>query len=130
MTFNGTKGRLEVNCVEVSSYKNCTTDDYETVAYPGARLLESGRNELAPEILFQPHWGQPWIIDYPEVSADADHGGGDKLILEHLFRGVKDDPLGLAANNIDGAKSILVGIAGNQSMRTGLPVRIDGLIKF
>jgi hypothetical protein len=64
------------------------------------------------------------------VAADADHGGGDELILQHLFRGVKEDPLGLAANNIDGAKSILVGIAGNQSMRTGQPVKIDGLIKF
>ena len=48
----------------------------------------------------------------------------------HLFRGVDNDPLGLAANDIDGAKSILVGIAGNQSMRTGLPVRIDSLVKF
>ena len=43
---------------------------------------------------------------------------------------VKDDPLGLAADNIDGAKSILVGIAGNESMRTGLPVKIDSLVKF
>ena len=130
VTFNGTRGRLEVNCVEVSSYKSRATDEFETVNYPGARLLEGARGDLAPEILFQPHWGQPWIIDYPEVAADADHGGGDELILQHLFRGVKEDPLGLAANNIDGAKSILVGIAGNQSMRTGQPVKIDGLIKF
>ena len=86
--------------------------------------------QFIPEILFQPHWGKPWIIDYPEVAADADHGGGDELILQHLFRGVKEDPLGLAADNIDGAKSILVGIAGNESMRTGLPVKIDTLVKF
>lgn len=130
VTFNGTKGRLEVNCVEVSSYKNRVTNEFDGVDYPGARPLESARGDLAPEILFQPHWGQPWIIDYPEVAADADHGGGDTLILEHIFRGVKDDPLGLAANNIDGAKSILTGIAGNISMRTGKAVKIDGLIKF
>ena len=130
VTFNGTKGRLEVNCVEVSSYKSRATDEFETIDYPGARLLEGSRGDLAPEILFQPHWGQPWIVEYPEVAADADHGGGDELILQHLFRGVKDDPLGLAANNIDGAKSILVGIAGNKSMQTGQPVKVDSLIQF
>ena len=74
--------------------------------------------------------GKPWIIDYPEVAADADHGGGDALIVEHIFRGVKNDPLGLAANDIDGAKSILTGIAGNISMKTGKAVKIDTLIKF
>ena len=130
VTFNGTKGRLEVNAVEVSSYINRGTQEYESVNYPGARPLESERGDLAPEILFQPHWGKPWIIDYPEVAADADHGGGDELILQHLFQGVKEDPLGLAANNIDGAKSILIGIAGNESMRTGQPVKVDNLIKF
>ena len=126
--FNGTKGRLEFNVVEVSNYQ-CDGKDIP-VDYPGARPLESARADLVPEILFQPHWGQPWIIDYPEVAADADHGGGDTLILEHIFRGVKEDPLGLAANNIDGARSILTGIAGNISMRTGKAVKIDGLVKF
>ena len=130
VTFNGTKGRLEVTAVEVSAYKEKTRQEYLPVDYPGARPLEPERADLVPEILFQPHWGKPWIIDYPEVAADADHGGGDELILQHLFRGVKEDPLGLAADNIDGAKSILVGIAGNESMRTGLPVRIDTRVKF
>ena len=130
VTFNGTKGRLEVTAVEVSAYKETNKQEYLPVECPGARPLDRERAELVPEILFQPHWGKPWIIDYPEVAADADHGGGDELILRHLFRGVEDDPLGLAADNIDGAKSILVGIAGNESMRTGLPVRIDSLVKF
>ena len=111
-------------------YKSRATDEFETIDYPGARLLEGTRGDLAPEILFQPHWGQPYVIDYPEVAADADHGGGDELILQHLFRGVKEDPLGHAANNIDGAKSILVGIAGNKSMQTGQPVKVESLINF
>ena len=130
VTFNGTKGRLEVTAVEVSAYKEKNKQEYLPVDCPGARPLEPERADLVPEILFQPHWGKPWIIDYPEVAADADHGGGDELILQHLFRGVKEDPLGLAADNIDGAKSILVGIAGNESMRTGLPVKVDTLVKF
>ena len=130
VTFNGTKGRLEVTAVEVSAYKETNKQEYLPVECPGARPLAQERADLVPEILFQPHWGKPWIIDYPEVAADADHGGGDELILRHLFRGVDADPLGLAADNIDGAKSILVGIAGNESMRTGQPVKIDSLVKF
>jgi len=126
--FNGTKGRLEFNVVEVSN-SQCDGKDIP-VDYPGARLMEKSRMELLPEIIFQPHWGKPWIIDYPEVSADADHGGGDVLLLKHVFCGVDEDPLGLAANCIDGAKSILIGIAGNKSMQTGQPVQIDSLVKF
>ena len=124
--FNGTKGRLEFNVVEVSNYQ---ADGKDTpVDFPGAHPLESSRAALVPEILFQPHWGKPWVIDYPEVAADADHGGGDVLLLKHLFQGVKSDPLGLAADYLDGAKSILVGIAGNRSMQTGQPVRVDSLV--
>ena len=126
--FNGTKGRLEFNVVEVSSSK-CNGEDIP-VDYPGAHPLEKARAELLPEILFQPHWGKPWVIDYPEVAADADHGGGDVLLLKHVFCGVDEDPLGLAANCIDGAKSILIGIAGNKSMQTGQAVQVDSLVKF
>ena len=126
--FNGTRGRLEVNTVEVPHYP--ANGEFAAVDFPGAEPLDNSRSDLLPEILFQPHWGKPWVIRYPEVAADADHGGGDVLLLNHLFRGVDNDPLGLAADCLDGAKSILVGIAGNKSMQTGLPVRIDSLVKF
>ena len=92
--------------------------------------MKKSRMELVPEIIFQPHWGKPYEITYPEVAADADHGGGDVLLLNHIFRGVKNDPLGLAANCIDGAKSILIGVAGNKSIATGLPVQVKDLVKF
>ena len=36
----------------------------------------------------------------------------------------------IAANCIDGAKSILIGIAGNKSMQTGQAVQVDSLVKF
>ncbi len=124
--FNGTRGRLEFNVVEVSSYSD--SDKEVIVDFPGAHPLDKSRAEVVPEILFQPHWGKPWVIDYDMASGD--HGGGDERLLNHLFRGVTEDPLGHAANVIDGAKSILVGIAGNRSMATGLPVQIKNLVEF
>ena len=75
--FNGTKGRLEFNVVEVSSSSADGKD--VKVDFPGAHPLKIERAKLLPEIIFQPHWGKPHVIDYPEVAADADHGGGGAL---------------------------------------------------
>jgi hypothetical protein len=58
------------------------------------------------------------------------HGGGDPILLNDLFGTPIDDPLNRAASHIDGAMSILTGIAGNISMRTGQPVLVDQLVKF
>jgi hypothetical protein len=41
-----------------------------------------------------------------------------------------DDPLGRAAGHVDGAMSILTGIAANRSMATGLPVTVANLVNF
>jgi len=126
--FNGTKGRLEFNVVEVSSSKDGNKD--VKVDFPGAHPLKTERAKLLPEIIFQPHWGKPYVIDYPEVAADADHGGGDVLLLRHVFQGVKKDPLGLAADYVDGARSILIGIAANKSIASGQPVDVSTLVHF
>lgn len=126
--FNGTKGRLEFNVVEVSSSSNDGKD--VKIDFPGAHPLTTERAKLLPEIIYQPHWGKPYVIDYPEVAADADHGGGDVLLLRHVFQGVKKDPLGLAADYVDGARSILIGIAANKSIASGQPVEVSTLVHF
>ena len=65
------------------------------------------------------------------VSQNMRHGGGDLLLLEDLFGdGEKNDPLGRAASHLDGARSILTGIAANQSFATGQPVQLDQLLKL
>lgn len=126
--FNGTKGRLEFNVVEVSDSKD--NDKSTEIEYEGAKLLTQARSEVIPEIIFQPHWGKPYVISYPEVSGDADHGGGDILLLNHIFRGVENDPLKLAADYVDGAKSILVGVAGNKAMASGNVIDVNALVHF
>ena len=54
------------------------------------------------------------------------HGGGDAHLLEDVFRPRRaPDPLGRRAGYRDGLRSVAVGIAANQALETGLPVRIS-----
>ena len=52
------------------------------------------------------------------------------LSLNDLFGEPVEDPYARAANHIDGARSILTGIATNRAIATGMPVRIDNLVRF
>lgn len=56
------------------------------------------------------------------------HGGGDYRLHEMLFNGPKPDPLGQMASSRAGAMSCLIGAAGNESIRTGLPVNVKDLL--
>jgi hypothetical protein len=64
-----------------------------------------------------------------EVAAgDGGHGGADPVMLAQLFSPTPPpDPYRRAASHIDGAASVLVGIAANRSMETGQTVNIDEL---
>ena len=65
-------------------------------------------------------------IKVPDASGG--HGGGDERLLNMTFRGGIPDPLKHAAGSGDGARSILVGVAGNLSIREHRSVRIDELL--
>ena len=49
------------------------------------------------------------------------------MLLADVFRGAGDDWLERASDWVDGVRSIAVGMAGNESLRTGLPVKIIDL---
>ena len=50
-------------------------------------------------------------------------------MLNDIFRGRKKaDPLKRTADHLDGAYSILTGIAANRSFETGMPVHVDDLL--
>ena len=128
--FNGTKGRLEFYVVE----RGVTQLDEDFSTFGNREEGEAGgqgvdRKKMAPEILFQPFWGEPVVYTY-DNSAKGGHGGGDVRLMNNLFIGVKDDPFGHAADFIDGAMSILTGVGANISMRTGEPVNVQELIHF
>lgn len=115
VVFNGSKGRIEVKVVE-QSYINSGGD----------KALEGA--VVGKTINVFPMFGDPYTVQIEE--GEGGHGGGDPILLNDLFGTPTDDPLNRAASHIDGAMSILTGIAGNISLRTGQPVKVDDLVKF
>jgi len=114
VAFNGTKGRIEL-------------DEFER-SYVSAANGDLGKSySKSHKITVFPHWDKPYTVEPP--PAVGGHGGGDLPLLDDLFAlGKKDDPLGRAAGHLDGARSILTGIAANQSFDTGRPVHVGDLL--
>jgi predicted dehydrogenase len=114
IAFNGTKGRLEHDCVEtvyISGDGNV----------PGATIPNGTKIRLYPH--FKP------AREIPVRISEGGHGGGDDPLLDDLFsRRPPRDPCLRAADYAGGAMSILVGIAANKSMKTGKPVKIGNLV--
>lgn len=115
IAFNGTKGRIEMNVVE-QSYVNSGGDKAQEGAIKGQ------------QITVFPMFGAPYEVQVEEGAGG--HGGGDPVLLNDIFGVPVEDRFRRAANHVDGAKSILTGIAANQSIRTGLPVKVESLVKF
>ena len=64
--------------------------------------------------------------EIPIPQGAGAHGGGDAQLLDEVFRADHEpDPLERRAGYRDGLRSVAVGIAANQSLETGLPVRIS-----
>ncbi len=123
--FNGTRGRLEFNVIE----KSYVSGDKEDFNQPGMREMAEDEKKNVPEIIFQEHFGKPQEITYDQGDKGG-HGGADVRLLEDVFVGGGEDPLGHAAGYVDGAKSILIGVAGNKSMASGMPINVDTLINL
>jgi Predicted dehydrogenases and related proteins len=126
IAVNGTRGRVELEVVERGEV--VLGDDGHTVIDPSAVADASQTKQLRPRgerILLQQHWRAPGEVPIPR--GEGGHGGGDAILLRDVFIGASDDPLGRAADYIDGVKAIAVGIAGNRSLATGIPVRVDEL---
>ncbi len=113
--FTGTKGRMEVTAEE-TLYINAGGDKNKEGA------------DKSSSIMVYPMFGEPYEVEIPK--GEGGHGGGDPVLLNDVYGTPDYDPLNRAASHIDGAMSILTGIAANKSMATGLPVDIDTLVKF
>ncbi len=91
-----------------------------------ARMSASKGPFKSASIRVYPMFGLPYDVDVP--VGDGGHGGADPILLEQLFSpNPPADPFMRAASHIDGAASILVGIAANESMQTGKLIAIDDL---
>jgi predicted dehydrogenase len=103
LAINGSDGRLEVEFLERAPGRE-----------PGVQITLHPLRK--PAVSIEPDTGT------------GEHYGGDRILRDHLFRGVDEDPLGLQAGSRAGAMSILTGIAANRSIQAGAPVRIDDLL--
>ena len=124
IAITGDKGRLEVDVVEqvgrqfVAGQEETPELDEEVVDKFGGK-----------QIRVFPMFGRPYEVAIPE--ARGGHGGGDLVMLEQIFSpDAPADPYGRAASHIDGAASILMGIAANESMAAGRPICVDELLKL
>ncbi|MBE5751947.1 MAG: Gfo/Idh/MocA family oxidoreductase [Clostridiales bacterium] len=60
--------------------------------------------------------------------ASGGHGGGDDRMMAMLFGAITDDPLNQCASSFDGAKSAMIGIAANQSIKEGIRVNLTPIL--
>lgn len=114
IAFNGTKGRLEHDCIETVYISG-------DGSVPGAAIPSGTKIRLYPH--FKP------ARNIPVRPGFGGHGGGDDPLLVDLFSPRPPrDPYMRAADYTNGAMSILVGIAANKSIKIGRPVKINSLV--
>lgn len=122
IAFNGTKGRLEYNVTEVSYISTSDSDIHGeySIGHTGHAA------EVPAELILHRHWQAPEHLVFDE-SDESGHGGGDKRLLDDVFKGPGDDPLARAADHTAGTDSILTGIAANMSMAQKRPIDVNTL---
>jgi len=113
IAFNGSKGRMELNSIETPVFNEDGVMDSKSVS---------------DTLRVYPMFGKAY--DVPFTAAEGGHGGGDPVLQNDLFGTPVEDRFHRAANHVDGAMSILTGIAANQSIATGRPVDVDTLVRF
>ena len=114
LDINGTEGRLEQLCQE-TSYVN------------GDGTVQGALKAEGTSLKIYPHFKTPYEI--PIWQGTGAHGGGDIVLLDDIFGTPPADPLKRAADYVQGAYSILVGIAANKSISSGTMIKIDDLVK-
>ena len=119
---NGDEGRAELEVVERAAV--LVDADGNVVIDPSA-VPESSSRTGGERLTLQRHWEAAQDVKIEEGTGG--HGGGDALLLADVFRGPGDDWLERASDWVDGVRSIAIGMAGNESQRSGLPVKIADL---
>jgi predicted dehydrogenase len=122
IAVNGDAGRVELDVVERAAV---LVDPQGHVVVDPSAVPESSSRTGGQRLTLQRHWES--ARDVPIEEGEGGHGGGDALLLSDVFRGPGDDWLERPSSWVDGVRSIAVGMAGNESLRTGLPVAVTAL---
>jgi predicted dehydrogenase len=119
---HGTEGRAELEVIERAAV--LTDAEGAVLVDPSAQPQSSVRTG-GERLTLQRHWEAAQDIKIEE--GEGGHGGGDALLLADVFRGAGEDWLERPSTWVDGVRSVAVGMAGNESLRTGLPVTVADL---
>ncbi|MBC8131564.1 MAG: gfo/Idh/MocA family oxidoreductase, partial [Deltaproteobacteria bacterium] len=117
--FHGDRGRLEYAQFGGSHINRGQGD--------AALAAEQRAAEGFETLRLMPHFEPARDIEIPWQPGA--HGGGDPLLVEQIFSpNPPEESLGRNSGSEQGAASILVGIAANEAMATGKPVRVEELV--
>ena len=128
IAVNGDQGRAELDVVERAAV--LVGADGHVVVDPSAQP-ESAARSGGQRLTLQRHWEAAQEVAI--VEGEGGHGGGDALLLADVFGrpgpdgSAREDWLERPSSWVDGVRSIAVGMAGNESLRTGLPVAVADL---
>jgi len=117
IAFIGTEGRLEQDVVEASYISG----------HDG--IVERRTTEHRVRLEVFPLFSESYQIE--AELGDGEHGGGDIRLLRDIFLENREaDPLQRRAGGIDGAVSILTGIAARRSIEEGRIINVQDLLDF
>ncbi|MBB5870306.1 putative dehydrogenase [Allocatelliglobosispora scoriae] len=122
VAVNGSLGRLELDVVESDHVAPGVAGAVKghTAALHG---VEAAAESGGVSLRLRRFWQQPTEVVVPAYDREG-HGGADIRMTGVLFGG-HADPLARSATVLDGARSLLTGLAANESIATGrmVPVR-------
>jgi predicted dehydrogenase len=116
VSINGERGRIEYAAYQPTHLR-------AGEGAPGAT------DEASETIRVYPMFNASY--DVPVQRAEGNHDGGDPILAEQLFSSnAPQDPFHRAAGHQQGAASILVGVAANESIRENRPVALAELAEL
>ena len=119
VAVTGDRGRLQMDIVE--NVTHLMQDAERAKASKGAFK--------AARIAVHPMFGAAYEVEIP--PGEGGHGGADPVMLEQLFSpSPTPDPYHRSASHVDGAASLLVGLAANESICTERLVHVDDLFRL
>ena len=117
VAINGDCGRIEYTELQPTHIPQIDSE-----AAPRA-VEDQGGQSIRVYPLFQPSY------DVQVEMLPGEHDGADDLLSEQLFsRTAPEDPFGRKAGHEQGAASILIGVAANESIAQNRPVNLADLL--
>jgi len=122
VSFNGDRGRLEYHeFIGTHMNRAVRPKDFKLDEKPGAEAEGEW-------IRVYPHFKSSYLV--PVAAQGGAHGGADEILCRSFYdpASPQTDPLGRFAGHEQGAASILVGIAGVESIKRNQPVNLTDLV--